>query len=163
LTSDTQAASDYERKQIEIKKILVPIDGSEYSLHAVQYATRIARNEKAQLFCIHVVTPRIPYGYATPAASSTKNRYYDDIKSKVESWFDNVRNMAKAEGIFDIKTEIFIDVKSIIESIIEYATQRNIDLIVIGTRGRTGLKRFFMGSVANGVVQHAHCSVLVIR
>jgi nucleotide-binding universal stress UspA family protein len=163
LTSDTQAASDDERKEIEIKNILVPIDGSEYSLHAAQYATRIARNEKAQLFCIHVVTPRIPYGYATPAASSTKSRYYDDIKNKVESWFDNVRNMAKDEGIFDIKTEIFIDVKSIIESIIEYATQRNIDLIVIGTRGRTGLKRFLMGSVANGVVQHANCSVLVIR
>jgi len=56
-----------------------------------------------------------------------------------------------------------MDVKSIIESIIEYATQRNIDLIVIGTRGRTGLKRFFIGSVANGVVQHAHCSVLLVR
>ncbi len=163
MTNDTQAASVDEQKEIEIKKILVPIDGSEYSLHAAQYATRIARNEKAQLFCIHVVTPRIPYGYATPAASSTKSRYYDHIKNKVESWFDNVRNMAKDEGIFDIKTEIFVDVKSIIESIIQYATQRNIDLIVIGTRGRTGLKRFFMGSVANDVVQHARCSVLVIR
>jgi nucleotide-binding universal stress UspA family protein len=163
LTSDTQPTSDDERKEIEIKNILVPIDGSEYSLNAAQYATRIARNEKAQLFCIHVVTPRMPFGYATPAASSTKSRYYDDIKNKVESWFDNVRNIAKDEGIFDIKTEIFIDVKSIIESIIEYATRRNIDLIVIGTRGRTGLRRFFMGSVANGVVQHAHCSVLVIR
>ena len=153
MTNATQSTSD-----IEIKNILVPIDGSEYSLHAAQYATRIARNEKAQLFCIHVVTPRIPYGYAT-----TKSRDYDDIKNKVESWFDNVRIMAKDEGIFDIKTEIFIDVKSIIESIIEYATQRNIDLIVIGTRGKTGLKRFFMGSVANGVVQHAHCSVLLVR
>ena len=163
MTSDTQAASDDERKEIEIKNILVPIDGSEYSLNAAQYATRIARNEKAQLFCIHVVTPRMPFGYATPAASSTKSRYYDDIKNKVESWFDNVRNIARDEGIFDIKTEIFIDVKSIIESIIEYATRKNIDLIVIGTRGRTGLRRFFMGSVANGVVQHAHCSVLVIR
>jgi nucleotide-binding universal stress UspA family protein len=163
LTSDTQATSDDERKEIEIKNILVPIDGSEYSLKAAQYATRIARIEKAQLFCIHVVTPRMPYGYATPAASSTKSRYYDDIKNKVESWFDNVRNIAKDEGIFDIKTEIFIDVKSIIESIIEYATRKNIDLIVIGTRGRTGLKRFFMGSVANGVVQHAHCSVLLVR
>ncbi|HYV52155.1 MAG TPA: universal stress protein [Candidatus Eisenbacteria bacterium] len=163
MTTDTQAASDYERKEIEIKNILVPIDGSEYSLHAAQYAIRIARKEKAQLFCIHVVTPRIPYGYATLAAFTTKSQYYDDIKNKVESWFDNVRNMAKDEGIFDIKTEIFIDVKSIVESIIEYATQRNIDLIVIGTRGRTGLKRFFMGSVANGVVQHAHCSVLLVR
>jgi nucleotide-binding universal stress UspA family protein len=163
LTSDTQATSDDERKEIEIKNILVPIDGSEYSLKAAQYATRIARIEKAQLFCIHVVTPGMPYGYATPAASSTKSLYYDDIKNKVESWFDNVRNIAKDEGIFDIKTEIFIDVKSIIESIIEYATRRNIDLIVIGTRGRTGLRRFFMGSLANGVVQHAHCSVLLIR
>ena len=98
----------------------------------------------------------------TPAASSTKSPYYD-IKNKVESWFDNARNMAKDEGIFDIETEIFIDVKSIIESIIEYATRRNIDLIVIGTRGRTGLKRFLMGSVANGVVQHAHCPVLLVR
>ena len=79
-----------------------------------------------------------------------------------------MRNMATVEGIpdiktSDIKTEIFIDVKSIIESIIDYATRKNIDLIVIGTRGRTGLKRFFMGSVANGVIQHAHCSVLVVR
>ena len=163
MTNDTQAASDDDLKEVEVKNVLVPIDGSEYSLKAAQYAIRLARSEKAQLFCIHVVTPRMPYGYATPAASSTKSRYYDDIKNKVESWFDNVRNIAKDEGIFDIKTEIFIDVKSIIESIIEYATRSNIDLIVIGTRGRTGLRRFFMGSVANGVVQHAHCSVLVIR
>ena len=72
--------------------------------------------------------------------------------------------MAKDEGIFDIETEIFIDVKSIIESIIEYATRRNIDLIVDGTRGRTGLKRFLMGSVANGVVQNAHftCQIVYI-
>ncbi|MGC2573794.1 MAG: universal stress protein [Candidatus Nitrosopolaris sp.] len=112
MTTKTQAASDDERKETEIKNILVPIDGSDYSLSAAQFATRIARSEKAQLFCIHIVTPRMPYGYATPAASPTKNRYYDDIKNKVESWFDIVRNMAKDEGIPDIKTEIFIDVIS---------------------------------------------------
>jgi nucleotide-binding universal stress UspA family protein len=148
---------------IGISNILVPIDGSEYSLNAARYAARIARNEKPQLFCIHIVTPRMPYGYTTPATSSIESQNYEDIKHKVESWFHIVRNMAKDEGIPDIKTEIFIDVKSIIDSIIDYATRKNIDLIVIETRGRTGLKRFFMGSVANGVVQHAHCSVLVIR
>ena len=163
MTTETHATSENDRKEIEIRNILVPIDGSEYSLHAAQYATRIARNEQVQLFCIHIVTPRMPYGYATSAASSAKGRNYDDIKNKVESWFDIVRNRAKDEGIFDIKTEIFIDVKSIIESIIEYATRKNINLIVIGTRGVPLLRRFFMGSVANGVVQHAHCSVLVIR
>jgi nucleotide-binding universal stress UspA family protein len=157
------AASNDERKKIVISNILVPIDGSEYSLNAARYAARIARNEKVQLFCIHIVTPRMPYGYTTPATSSMESQNYEDIKHKVESWFDIVRNMVKDEGIPDIKTEIFIDVKSIIDSITDYATRKNIDLIVIGTRGRTGLKRFFMGSVANGVVQHAHCSVLVIR
>lgn len=71
--------------------------------------------------------------------------------------------MAKNQGIFEVKTETFTDVKSVIGSIIDHATTRDIDLIVIGTRGRTGLKRFLMGSVANGVVQHAHCSVLLVR
>ena len=55
----------------------------------------------------------------------------------------------------------FMDAKSIVESI-DY-TSKDIDLIVIGTRGRTGLKRFLTGSVANGVVQHAHCSVMIVR
>jgi hypothetical protein len=63
----------------------------------------------------------MPYGYTTPAASSIESQNYEDIKNKVESWFDVVRNMAKNEGILDIKTEIFIDVKSIIESIIDYS------------------------------------------
>ena len=94
---------------------------------------------------------------------ATDGQYYEDIKDKVESWFNKVKDMAKAEDIADVKTEIFIDVKSVIESVIDYASRRNIDLIVIGTRGRTGLKRFFMGSVANGVVQHAHCPVLLVR
>lgn len=72
MTIETEAADD-EPKKIEINNILVPIDGSEYSLKAAQYATRVARNEKAQLFCIHIVTPRMPYGYATPAASFTES------------------------------------------------------------------------------------------
>ena len=212
MTSDTQTTSDDERKKIEIKNILVPIDGSEYSLKAAQYAIRIARNERAQLFCTHVVTPqrfKFFHRHASsppPSSDYTKqeprgeqrlisyeslpvydsennefvgeveipvelqlmsqelnNRMANIIKNKVESWFDIVRNMAKDEGIPEIKTEIFTDVKSITESIVEYAARKNIDLIVIGTRGRTGLRRFFMGSVANGVVQRAHCSVLLVR
>jgi nucleotide-binding universal stress UspA family protein len=47
-------------------------------------------------------------------------------------------------------------------SIIGYAANNDVDLIVIGTRGRTGLKRFLMGGVANGVEQHAHCPVLLV-
>jgi nucleotide-binding universal stress UspA family protein len=71
--------------------------------------------------------------------------------------------MAKEEDSHDMKTEIFIDVKSIIQSIVEYASRTDIDLIVVGTNGRSGLKKFLMGSVANGIVERAHCPVLVVR
>ena len=54
-------------------------------------------------------------------------------------------------------------VESIIELIVDYAANKDTDLIVIGTRGRTGLKRLIIGSVASGVVQHAHCPVLLVR
>jgi nucleotide-binding universal stress UspA family protein len=149
-----------EKSKVQIRKILVPIDGSEYSLSAAKYATRIAKNENAQLFCIHVITS-VPYGYAT--SQPAIDQYFKDIRAKVQSWFDKVREMAKTEGVSELKTETSTDVKSVIGSIIDYATSRGIDLIVIGTRGRTGLKRLLMGSVANGVVQHSHCPVLLVR
>jgi nucleotide-binding universal stress UspA family protein len=146
--------------KIHIKKILVPIDGSECSLNAAKYGIKIAKDENAQLFCIHVIGS-VPYGYASSPPAI--DQYFKDLEEKVQSWFDKVRDMAKNEGVPELKTEIFTDVKSILASIIDYATNKDIDLIVIGTKGRTGLKRFLMGSVANGVVQHAHCPVLLVR
>jgi nucleotide-binding universal stress UspA family protein len=69
----------------------------------------------------------------------------------------------KSDNVADIKTEVFRNVDSVTDAIIDYATKNKIDLIVIGTKGMTGLKRFLMGSVAQGVVQHAHCPVLLVR
>jgi nucleotide-binding universal stress UspA family protein len=146
--------------KVQIKRILVPIDGSEYSFNAAKYAIKLAKDENAQLYCIHVIGS-VPYGYeSSPHAI---DQYFKDLEQKVQSWFDKIKDMAKNKGILEIKTETFTDVRSVIGSIIDYAVTKEIDLIVIGTRGRTGLKRFFMGSVANGVVQHAHCSVLLVR
>jgi nucleotide-binding universal stress UspA family protein len=156
----TKATATDNNTRVQIRKILVPIDGSECSLTAAKYATRIAKDENAQLFCIHIVAS-VPYGYATSATAI--DQYFKDIEEKAQSWFGKVRDMAKNEGIPELKTETFADVKSVIGSIIDYATSRDVDLIVIGTRGRTGLKRFLMGSVANGVVHHAHCPVLLVR
>ena len=68
MTIEAEALSDNNSKKIQIRKILVPIDGSEYSLNAAKYAIRIAKDEKADLFCIHVITSQIPYGYATASS-----------------------------------------------------------------------------------------------
>jgi nucleotide-binding universal stress UspA family protein len=145
---------------IQIRRILVPIDGSECSLNASRYAVKLAKNENAQLFCIHVIGA-VPYGYyGSPNATDL---YFKDIQEEARSWFKEIKDMARNEDIAEPNTEILRDVKSTIESIIDYATSKEVDLIVIGTKGRTGLKRFLMGSVANGVVQHAHCSVMIVR
>ncbi len=69
----------------------------------------------------------------------------------------------KRDNVIDINTDVFRDVDSVADAIIGYATKNKIDLIVIGTKGRTGLKRFLLGSVAQGVVQHAQCPVLLVR
>src|SRR5215469_4506410 len=138
-----------DNNNVQIKKILVPVDGSDYSFNAAKYAIKLAKDENAELYCIHVIGS-VPYGYGS--SSYAIDQYFKDLEQK-----------AKNEGILRVKTETFTDVKSVIGSIIDYAVTKEVDLIVIGTRGRTGLKRFFMGSVANGVVQHAHCSVLLVR
>ena len=158
MTIDAKAT--YKNTKLQIKKILVPIDGSEYSFNAARCAIKVAENENAKLYCIHVIS-NTPYGYES--SPYVIDRYFKDLEQKVQSWFDKVRDMAKNEGIPELKAETFTDVKSVVGSIIDYATSRDVDLIVIGTRGRTGLKRFLMGSVANGVVQHAHCPVLLVR
>jgi nucleotide-binding universal stress UspA family protein len=157
MTTENKAAFN---SKIQMRKILVPIDGSECSLNAAKYAIKVAKDENAELFCIHVIAG-VPYGYASSPPAI--DQYFKDIEEKAQSWFDKVRCMAKNERMPELKTETFTDVKSVIGSIIDYATSRDVDLIVIGTRGRTGLKRFLMGSVANGVVQHAHCPVLLVR
>jgi nucleotide-binding universal stress UspA family protein len=149
-----------DNNKVQIKKILVTIDGSDYSFNAAKYAIKLAKDENAQLYCIHVIGS-IPYGYGSSA--HTIDQYYKDLEQKVQSWFDKIKDRAKNDGIIGIKTEAFTDVRSVIGSIIDYAVTKEIDLIVIGTRGRTGLKRSLMGSVANGVVQHAHCPVLLVR
>ena len=148
-------------RKIQLKKILVPIDGSECSLNAARYAAKLAKDENAQVFCIHVIESVPYYGYV--GSPHAIQQYYKDLEEKVQSWFDKVRDIARNEGISELKTKTFSDVKSITGSIIDYGANNQVDLIVIGTRGRTGLKRFLMGSVANGVVQHAHCPVLLVR
>ena len=70
--------------------------------------------------------------------------------------------MAKKIDI-EIVTEVIIAKESIVSEIIQFGELRSIDLIIMGTRGRTGFKKLLLGSVASGVVTYAHCPVLVIR
>ncbi len=149
-------------KKVKLKRILVPIDGSDYSMRAAKYAIEIAKLQNAQIIFIHIIEP-LPYGidYIGP----TFDQYFKDVTNIAHSWFSRIRKIAEIEGINDVKTDVFPDKNfdTIINAIINYASSNSIDLIIMGTKGRTGIAGFLLGSVANGVLQHASCPVMLVK
>jgi len=95
-------------------------------------------------------------------AGLTVPRYLEEAKKLTEEWFSEVKSKAAKDGI-KVTAETIFNITSVAESIINYASNQKADLIVKGTRGKSGLKRIVLGSVASAVVAHAACPVLVVR
>lgn len=146
--------------EISLKRILVPLDGSDSSFRAARYAIKIAKMSKAEIIFMHAVVnpPYVEY----KSAELVILQYIEEAKRHAEMWYMNAGDLASKEGV-KFSTETVQDVASVADTIVNYAEKKKVDLIVIGTKGRTGLKRFLLGSVASGVVAHARCSVLVVR
>ncbi|MDE1844926.1 MAG: universal stress protein, partial [Thaumarchaeota archaeon] len=79
-----------------------------------------------------------------------------------KKWFEQISKKAKEGGI-EVKTEFLDAAPSIVGAITNYAENENVDLIIVGTRGRTGFKKILLGSVASGIVTYATCPVMVIK
>lgn len=143
----------------QIRRILLPVDGSEASLKAARYALRIAKLLDADLTCIHAIdSPPLLKGM-NPALVAL---YFSREEKHAKKWISDVKQMAKKEKA-DMTSEIIIDAQSVPNAIIEYAKKQHMDLIIMGTRGRTGAKKLLLGSVANAVMAHAGCPVLLVR
>ncbi|MBV9178899.1 MAG: universal stress protein [Nitrososphaeraceae archaeon] len=79
-----------------------------------------------------------------------------------ENSFIKIKEKCKENNV-KVNTEVSSKAKSIVAQIVDYAESNNVDLIVVGTRGRTGFKKLLLGSVASGVVTYAHCPVMVVK
>jgi len=150
-----------DKKEIKFSKILVAADGSEASNHAVDYGIEIARKYNSDLTALHVILSDVTlFGSVPPAhMNEIKNeaqKYLDKIREKYYKSNDNNNKQIQ------LRTEL-ITSASAVGGILGFAEKENIDLIVIGTRGRSGFKKLLLGSVASGVVTYAHCPVLVIK
>jgi nucleotide-binding universal stress UspA family protein len=142
---------------ITLKKILCPIDHSECSYRALQYAISLALKDEAKLYLMHVVDSR-PYDTEIYKFSSFKAENID--MQKIHA--DLIKSLP--EGTTDVLEVETIAVSGIpFHEIINAATEINVDLIVIGTHGRTGLSHVMLGSVAEKVVRKAPCPVLTVR
>lgn len=151
--------------EINIENILVPVDGSELSVKAAKYAIKVAKCENARVICVHVIPAPEDISQFEGKPFYSLQAYYEVLGKSAKPWFDIITEGAKLMGLGDDKiiTDIIADVSSTADAIINYASTTNVNLIVMGTKGRTGLKRFLIGSVADAVVRHAHCPVLVVR
>jgi nucleotide-binding universal stress UspA family protein len=154
---------------VSITKILIPVDGSKPSEKATEYAIDIAKRRKAELIAVHVMhlpayafTPTSIEGMATPAVTPIPLSISSEERKIAEKYLNKVREMAKKARV-KVETKIIENRPSIVHAITEIAEKENCDLIVMGTKGRTGIKKFLLGSVASGVVTYAPCPVLVVR
>jgi nucleotide-binding universal stress UspA family protein len=145
--------------------ILVAIDGSESSMKAVDYAIELAKKEdNSRLTVLNI----LDMNTAKQVSSSiiTAPTYgleeYELHKKAVLEWLDAIKSKCENEGI---QTEIKVigGPSPVPDSIIIYAENENVDLIVVGTKGRSGFKKLLLGSVASKVVTYAHCPVLVVK
>ena len=145
---------------IRLAKLLVPTDFSEDSEQAARYAVELAKRFQAEIHCVHVVD--IPADLLSTSAyymTGPSEQFIDQIreesKKNLEAFADN-----NLEGV-QVQTA-FLEGSPFVE-IIRYARNQQIDLVVIATHGRTGLKHVLFGSVAEKVVRKAPCPVLVVK
>jgi len=146
--------------EIQLKRVLVPLDGSDSSFQAAKYAIKIAKSANAEIIFMHAVVNPPYVEYKT--AGLVIVHYIEEAKRHADMWYKDMGDLAVKEGV-KFSTETILDIVSAADSIVKYAEDKKVSLIVIGTRGRSGIKRFLLGSVASGVVSHAKCSVLVVR
>ncbi len=139
-------------------KILVAVDGSDQSMAAAEKAIQIARRDKADIIALHVL--QLPtVGHYTP---SLFNDVIENGGREAEKWFSKIKSKAGNNGV-QVKTQMVESVGTPASAIVDRAEKEKVDLIVMGTRGRTKLKKVLLGSVASGVVTYAPCTVMVVR
>ena len=145
----------------EVRQILLPTDFSGCANYALPYAAAIARATKAALICLYVVEPVVPaVGYSGMADPLPVADISDQLEDSAEREFPK---LAECEECASLEVEEMIAHGDPAAEIVRVAEEREVDLIVISSHGRTGLGRIIFGSTAEAVVRHARCPVLVVK
>ncbi len=136
-------------------RVLVAADGSEASHSAVSAALELAKacSSKLELIAVAVVFTNLEYDSALPWV-------IEDAQKEMQTKLEPIRNMVKEAGV-DCEISVHSGEDPAAE-IVDQAVTNQVDMIVVGTHGRTGIKRFVMGSVAGNVIGHAPCKIFVV-
>jgi nucleotide-binding universal stress UspA family protein len=140
------------------RKILVPVDFSEHAEAAVRLGTELAREGGGELHLLHAydlpASIHVAYGVAIPQS------VWDGVQEAARTRLERIRERVAAEGV---PVTAHLTVGPAADAILDAAAAVGADLVVMGTRGLTGLKHALLGSVAERTLRMAPCPVLTVK
>jgi nucleotide-binding universal stress UspA family protein len=155
------APENTKAKPLQLRRILLPTDFSGCANYALPYAAAIARATGATIICVHVVEPIAPaVGYSGLAEPMPIADISEQLEDSAER---ELPQFAGCEDFSGLDVEEVIVHGDAAAEIVRVAGEHEVDLIVVSSHGRTGLGRIIFGSIAEAVVRHANCPVLVVK
>jgi nucleotide-binding universal stress UspA family protein len=137
------------------ERIVIATDGSKAGRAAVTEGLRIGKECDARIFVVSVIDTRA-LSSVSPEIQVAPS--IDQMQSEAERIVRDVEAMAAGQ-----KVETFILSGDPVQEITKFSVARKANLVIVGTQGKHGLERFILGSVAEGIVRHAACPVLVVK
>lgn len=143
-----------------IRRVLHATDFSKASDRALQEAVDLVKQNDAELLLVHVIAPLVPYVSGDEFDPQLYVRLEEGTKKDAEASMKKLTQRLQNSKV-NVKSLLLNGTAD--QQIVKAAKSRKADIIVIGTHGRTGLSRLFMGSVAGKVVSTAFCPVMTVR
>jgi nucleotide-binding universal stress UspA family protein len=143
---------------LRFERILCPLDFSDFSAKAYDYARSLARHYQAKLFLEHVLQPLFS-AYPLYAYPDIANNLYQDLRAHAEQ---QLREFLKGRAANGLELESVVCEGAVTDSILSFAEKHAVDLIVMGTHGRQGFDHLLLGSVTEKVLRKARCPVLAV-
>ena len=140
-----------------VRKILIPTDGSDYSMRAAEFGVSMAKLLKAEVTVVYVIDTVVLDQIAKVTERADAER---ELKGDGERYLNYVHGLAEKAGV---KASSLLAKGRPFEQIVHLAKGLHMDLIVMGTFGRSGAERILIGSVAERVIEYANCPVLVVK
>ncbi len=137
----------------DVRTILVPVDFSACSLAALEHAVALAAPRRATIHLLHVVDPvSSGLGEVGPIATGVLTRFQDRLT-----------RLTTTATTRNVKTEVHVAVGSVEDEILDMVDRYGVDVIVIGTHGRSGWGHLLLGGTTERVVRRAQCPVLTVK
>ncbi len=146
-----------------LRKILVPLDGSELAERALPYAKALAQKFDAQLILVWVVQslPPVMPVMGFEMVPFEYHEFADKVQKQAELYLGRLRQALLEQKVPTDMT--VLRSHSVADAIVDFAEQKGVDLIVKTTHGRSGISRWVFGSVATKVLEQAPCPVFLVR